>query len=141
MLTNNQPQLLAEATGYTLLEPSIVQPNPASASGTPTNISQYLNGAYITMFIIVIVGAVITLVYYGIGYMMSDVTSFKTDAKRRLWNVFIGIAIALLSFILLNEINPDLLKIELSRVRPVVNTVQSTVAPAVNNLLPVGGNQ
>ena len=126
MITNNQPQLLAEATGYTLLEPSVVQPNPTVASGAPTNLTQYLGGAYVTLFIVIIVGAVLVLVYFGIAYMFSDVSNFKADAKRRLTNVFIGLAIALLSVVLLNEINPDLLSLDLSRIKTVTDAVGLT---------------
>ncbi len=107
MQTNNS-NLLAATAGYTLLEPSVVQPDPSKASGTPISLSLYLKGAYVTMFIVVIIGAILVMVYYGIGYMMSDVASFKGTAKSRLTKVFIGIGIAILSFILLNQINPDL---------------------------------
>lgn len=126
MQTNTSPQLLAQATGYTLLEPSVIQPNPASASGTPTNLTQYLKGAYVTLFIVIIIGAVLVLVYFGIAYMFSDVSNFKADAKRRLTNVFIGLAIALLSVVLLNEINPDLLSLDLTRIKSVTDAVGIT---------------
>lgn len=116
MLNNNQ-NLLAQA-GYTLLEPSVVQPGP-TATDQPTTFQAYLQGAYVTMFIVVITTAIVTLVYYGLGYMMSDVSSFKGNAKNRITKVFIGLAIALGSFVLLNEINPDLLKLD------IIETLQS----------------
>lgn len=102
--------LLAEA-GYTLLEPSVIQPNPSTAKDTPINLSDYLKGAYVTLFAVVITAAIVSLVYYGLTYMLSDVSNLKGEAKSRMTKVFIGIGIALISFILLNEVNPDLLKI------------------------------
>lgn len=40
--------------------------------------------------------------------MMSDVLSLKANAKKRIGGVFIGIGILLFSWLLLNQINPDL---------------------------------
>jgi hypothetical protein len=109
----NQPKNIAATAGYTLLEPSVIQPNPNSASGTPIGLTAYLNGIYVTFFILTIIGAIVILVWYGIEYMTSDIPGFKGNAKGRITKVFIGIGIALLSYIILQLINPDLIKINL----------------------------
>jgi|GEM_PF-1781779 len=105
-MTTNEPIILAEASGYTLLEPSIVQPD-SPASG-PTDLQTYLQGAYVTMFIVVIASAIVVLVWFGITYMLTDIASAKGEAKARLKKVGWGLAIALLASLVLNLINPDL---------------------------------
>lgn len=116
MLTQLNNKLLAAADGYTLLEPSVAYPTTNTYPEGTTNLTTYLQGAYITMFVVVIIAAIVTLVYFGLGYMLSDTYNFKSDAKQRMTKVFIGIGIALLSYILLKEINPDLLNIDLTRI-------------------------
>lgn len=109
--------LIAQA-GYTLLEPSVIRPNPnpEEAKDTPISLADYLQGAYVALFVVVIVAAIVSLVYYGFTYMLSDVSNLKGEAKSRMTKVFIGLGIALISFVLLNEVNPDLLQISLERI-------------------------
>lgn len=115
MSIHKNNNLLAQA-GYTLLEPSVIQPDPSTASNQPIGLGDYLKGAYVTLFVVVITVAIVSLVYYGLTYMLSDVSNLKGEAKNRINKVFIGLGIALISFILLNEINPDLLNIDLGRI-------------------------
>lgn len=112
-MINKPKNIVQNKAGYTLLEPSVIQPNPTEASGKPIRLVEYLNGVYVTMFIVTIIGAILVLVWYGIGYMTSDIPNIKFNAKARLFKVFIGIGIALLSFIVLQLINPDLVKINI----------------------------
>lgn len=106
-MATNEPVILAEASGYTLLEPSIVQP-VSPASGQVTDLKTYLQGAYVTMFIVIIASAIVILVYFGITYMLTDIVSKKSEAEARLKKVGWGLAIALLASLTLNLINPDL---------------------------------
>ena len=48
----------------------------------------------------------------GIEYIVSEAMNTKADAKKRMQAALIGLAIALVSYILLNTINPDLLKLQ-----------------------------
>jgi len=48
----------------------------------------------------------------GIEYIISESMDTKGDAKKRIQAALTGLAIALVSYILLNTINPDLLKLQ-----------------------------
>lgn len=98
-----------EAGGYTLLEPSILEPGNITPNiNKKVTLTEYANGVYIVLFIAIIVSAIIMLIYYGAAYMTSDIAKFKNDAQKRITNIFWGLAIALLSWLILNQINPDL---------------------------------
>jgi amino acid transporter len=55
---------------------------------------------------------VIMFTWAGIEYIVSESMNTKEDAKKRINAALIGLAIALVSYILLNTINPDLLKLQ-----------------------------
>ena len=125
MVTNAQNPILAAATtptnGYVLLEPSVLDPgNLTPTGGTPVTLSDYAQGAYVILFIAVIISAIVMLMYYGIAYMLSDVASFKATAQKRLLNILWGLGIALLSWLILKQINPDLLSINLTRITKIL---------------------
>jgi len=113
MLNNLNNPILAQGgntANYVLLEPSILEPgelNPRNAD-KPVTFTDYVQGLYVIFFIAVMVSAVIMLVYYGTTYMFSVKTDYKTAAKKRLMNILWGIFIAFLSWLILNQINPDL---------------------------------
>ncbi len=84
--------------------------DPTQAS----NLGVYLN-LMITLFIgICAVLAVIMIVMGGIEYMTSELISNKEEGKKRITNAIFGLLLALGAWTLLNTINPDLLKTELS---------------------------
>lgn len=109
MLTNNNKVL---AANYNLLESSVAQTS-ASNQTSGTNLQSYLQGVYVTLFVVVITSAIVYLVLFGIQYMSSTSFGVKKSAKDRLWMIVFGLAIALLSFIFLKLINPDLLEFKL----------------------------
>lgn len=116
MEINNSKNLTA--AGYNLLEPSVVQRDYVGTGENNVTLSEYITGIYTTFFAITIAAAVVTLVYYGLTYMISDISKTKANASARLKGVIIGIVIAMLSYLILDVINPDLaslLKLPLSR--------------------------
>lgn len=57
------------------------------------------------------VGALVMIVVEGIRYMASAGDQSKIgESKRKIWNAVWGLILALISFLLLQTINPDLLK-------------------------------
>jgi hypothetical protein len=105
--------ILAQATeptkGYVLLEQSVTVPAGINkASGTPTTLTEYIQSAYVILFIAVMLAAVIALIVYGAQYMFSNVYSLKINAKERIMKVAWGVGIALVSWLMLDQINPDL---------------------------------
>lgn len=55
---------------------------------------------------------VIMFTWAGIEYIVSESMTGKSEAKGRITAALTGLAIALVSYILLNTINPDLLKLQ-----------------------------
>lgn len=78
-------------------------------------LSEYLSG--MLRLIIALGGAVAVLmaIVGGVQYVASGIApSAKNDAKARITNAFIGLAIILTAYLLLNTINPDLVNFKLS---------------------------
>lgn len=100
------------AAEYTLLEPL------ESPSGTPitnsSNLAEYLQ--FIFQFAIGITGvlAVIMIILGGITYLSTDAVSGKKDGKEMITNALWGLALAILSWLILYTINPTLLNIKIT---------------------------
>ena len=56
--------------------------------------------------------AVIRLVYAGFLYMGSDIFDKKSAAKEAIQNAIIGLLLLVTTFIILNQINPDILNLD-----------------------------
>lgn len=77
----------------------------------PANISdpgKYIEAFFQFGFYLIAFLAVAMLVYAGILYMVPNKIS---EAKERIWGAVIGIILLACSFLLLQTINPDLLKL------------------------------
>lgn len=67
--------------------------------------------------ILIVLGGLIgvgTFVVYGILYMVSEVPGVKSNARNRMWASVYGLLILLASVLILNTINPDLTKFDLT---------------------------
>ncbi|HET8574792.1 MAG TPA: pilin [Candidatus Paceibacterota bacterium] len=93
----------ADAT-YTLLEPL-----PTLSTQTP-DLATYLGGVYVLTIGFAGILAVLMIIIGGIEYIFSAIPSAKSDAKRRITGAVGGLILALLSWIILNTINPALLQ-------------------------------
>jgi hypothetical protein len=59
--------------------------------------------------------AVLRLGYAGIMYMMTDLISSKQNARQMISEVVLGLLLLLAVWIILNQINPDLLNLNVLR--------------------------
>jgi hypothetical protein len=84
--------------------------NPDGSQVSTTNFPTYLQGMYRIGIGACFVLGVIMFTWAGIEYILSESMNTKSDAKKRIAGALTGLAIALVSYILLNTINPDLLK-------------------------------
>lgn len=92
------------ASAYALLE-SI----PGVSAGSAPSLSTYLRAVFLTGIGLAGVLAVLMIVIGGIQYIGSGMSpSGKTDARDRITNAIMGLLLALLSWIILNTINPNL---------------------------------
>jgi hypothetical protein len=93
---------------YQQLSP-ITGPDNKSLVDT-TSFSSYLQSAYRIGIGACFVLGVIMFTWAGIEYVVSESMNSKADGKARMTAALTGLAIALVSYILLYTINPDLLK-------------------------------
>lgn len=101
----DNPPASTAVGGYTLLEPGVT----GSAGGqAPTNFLTYINIFYKVLLWLTIALAIIYIVVGGIQYMTSAAASGKGDGKDKIFGALKGLAIALLSYLILYSINPDL---------------------------------
>ncbi|MDO8572802.1 MAG: hypothetical protein Q7S11_03490 [bacterium] len=91
-------------SAYALLE-SI----PGVAAGSAPTLSTYLRAVFLTGIGLAGVLAVLMIVIGGIQYIGSGMSpSGKSDAKDKITNAIMGLLLALLSWLILNTINPSL---------------------------------
>ena len=110
-------------TPYTPLAPL-----PNEPTGTALNWGSYLN--FLVKIIIGLCGAlaVIMLVIGGIMYMGDESIFGRTEAKKQMTNAILGLLIALGAWVLLNTINPDILK-GTATIQTVTATISSPDIP------------
>lgn len=70
---------------------------------------------YLYLFGLTLVGVVGlgALVYGGFTYMLSGTATSKEEAKKRIWGAITGLILALSAYLILNTINPDLVRFRL----------------------------
>jgi len=120
---------VAGAEGYVPLAPLPgVQTGPEG-----TSLASYLNAIFKIGIGLAGVFAVLMLVIAGIEYIGgAGSPSARKDANKRIWNAIFGIMLALGAWLILNTINPELLKTELN--------IQPVAVPATQTGETAGGN-
>jgi hypothetical protein len=79
----------------------------------------YLEGIYILGMVLVVIGAVFMLVIGGFQYLTSaGNTSALSAAKHTIEGALFGLALALVAYLILYVINPDLVKLNITRFQP-----------------------
>ena len=98
--------------------------NLYSSQDLPT----FINNLFTASIAIGAILAVLRLAYAGYRYMTSDAFGTKSDAKQVIGDVIIGLLLLLSIWLILRQINPDLLKLDVLRnVKPAATTL-----PAAN---------
>ncbi len=118
---------------YTPLEP-LTTTLGGFETGKPGDFSNLVNGVYKLLIGLGAILAVVTIVIYGILYMTSEVANTKAMAKTRLLGVVYGLLILLGAWIILNTINPQLVKVGLFL--PTVTSTASTGTTASTASVP-----
>lgn len=108
--------------GFIISEPQVLlATNATEGSGgsqggaggvqPPSNPSNYLNNLYLWLLGAVGISALFGIVTGGVLYMFSGTSLTKVEnARKWIWNSIFGIVLAAVSYLLLNTINPDLVK-------------------------------
>lgn len=99
-------------------EPQILTANRASIAPNidTTDFSGALMSVFQWLIILSSVLAAVFLVMAGFQYMTTDAFSTKGNAKKRIQEIFVGLAIALSSVLILQTINPALIEFDLSKI-------------------------
>lgn len=95
---------------------------PGGGAVPVNSLPNYLQAIYKIGIGLCFVLGVIMFTWAGIEYIVSESMSGKGDAKKRITAALTGLAIALVSYILLNTINPDLLKLKDLNIQPAAAT-------------------
>jgi hypothetical protein len=98
----------AQKLTYTPLEPL-----PGGDANSYNSLSAYLALMFNILLSLGAMIAVVTLVFSGITYMVSEVVDKKSAARQRMLASVIGLGLLLTSWLILNSINPNLTKFSL----------------------------
>lgn len=104
--------IFAQVTDYKLLAP-IPLDGAGSGPSYTSNASTYLQGLFKLIIGVATALAVIMIVIGGVQYIGSEAFSSKSDAKNRIQNAFIGLAIAMGAWMILFTVNPRLVEFKL----------------------------
>ena len=84
----------------------------ASIYGSDQNLSSYLNNVFIIAISVGATIAVLRFAYAGYTYMGSDLLDKKQKAREMITDVFIGLFLLLSVYLVLYQINPNILKFD-----------------------------
>ena len=92
--------------GVVILAPSAI----GQEEKTVSNFFTYAEGIYNTMLIVAVIAAALMITIGGVYYIFSYVPGMKEEGKKTITAAVLGLLIALMSWLILYTINPDLLK-------------------------------
>lgn len=78
-----------------------------------SGLAPYLNAFFSLGLAIAVLLAVVLFVYNGVVYMTSDVVGSKENAKKAFFGIIGGLVLALSTVLILEQINPNLVKFKL----------------------------
>lgn len=108
---------------YTVL---VQLPGVGDTTGGTTKLSDYLPAVFNLAIGIAAALAFVMIVLGGITYATTDALSGKADGRERITNAIWGLLLVIGAWVILNTINPQILKFNLTLPRPNVSTSTST---------------
>ena len=113
------------AGGYCLLTPL---GNTITVSSDNSAFSNYLQQIINMAISATAAISIIMLIIGGLEYILSSVSeAAKKEGKERITNAIVGVLIALSGYLILNTINPNLLKLELPTLKTIVQPKDTTI--------------
>ena len=100
------------ALEYTQLEPNAFS-SFTNTTGATTQLGTFLSQAFQFGLAIAAALAVIMIVWGGVQIMTTDSWTGKSDGKQKIWDAIWGLGLALISWLILYTINPDILNFKL----------------------------
>lgn len=84
---------------------------PFMDMGADLNLDNYVNNLYRAAITIAALLAVIRIIFAGFQYMLSDIVTQKTDARKSIKNALLGLLIVIGAVLILETINPNLIRV------------------------------
>jgi hypothetical protein len=97
------------ALEYKLLEPEAF----GTKITTATSLGDFLSQAFQFGLAIAAALAVVMIVWGGVEIMLSETPFGKSSGKEKIWDAIWGLGLALVSWLILYTINPDILNFKL----------------------------
>ena len=94
---------------YEALEPNAF----GGTAVVTTSLGGFLSQAFQFGLAIAAALAVVMIVWGGVEYMLSESFTKKDDGKKKIWDAIWGLGLALVSWLILYIINPDILNFKL----------------------------
>jgi hypothetical protein len=113
---------------YTMLTPLPISSDCGANSTTcKTSLSTYLPGMFKFAIGIAAVMAFVMITFGGIMYMTSDAISGKAQGREYVTNAVYGLLLVIGAWVILNTINPQILKFDLNLQKPSIQSATPTV--------------
>jgi hypothetical protein len=96
-------------TTYTLLEPAAFTGFTSTAGSGASQLGQFLSQAFQFGLAIAAALAVIMIVWGGVKIMLTESVFEKDDGKKKIQDAIWGLLLALVSWLILYTINPNIL--------------------------------
>ncbi len=107
--------IVGQVSAETIVKP--LAPLPPEYGGGQSQLIPYIQNIFPFMIFLTAITAVGAMVWGGILYMTGGaVPSNLTQAKSWFWSALLGLLIVLGSVLILNTINPQILKLELPKI-------------------------
>ncbi len=104
---------------YTLQSP----PEGITTVGGDNPFGDYLAGAIPFILRLAAVLAVVKIVIGGFEYAVSEAITSKQEAREDITQAVLGLLLALLSYLVLNTINPDLVQLKIPNLKPISQVI------------------
>ena len=101
----------AQTAGFAPLADSAQSPMLSGVYNSK-GLAEYVNAIFTTALSVGAILAVLRIAYAGYKYMTTDAWGSKSEAKEILGDVVLGILLLLSIYLILRQINPDLLKLD-----------------------------
>lgn len=85
---------------------------PGVTDGTSLTLASYLNAIFTLLIALAAIFAVVRITVAGFQYMMTDAWGSKEEAKGTIKAVLIGLIVLLLTVVILETVNPNILSLD-----------------------------
>lgn len=109
---NAYAQTPAGANAQFQFKPIVAIPLPTGQVDAETTLPDYINGVFTLTIAIATILGVIMIVFSGFKYMTSDAVGGKKEAIAGIQGALFGLVLLLLSYLILNVINPQILALD-----------------------------